>query len=1184
MNKLNTLMVLLSIILCGYSLSAQRNFVNRDWVRNFGSVGEIDRTASVVDDNQNLYVVGNTLNSDGTTDVLLTKYFKDGTLLWETTYNGQGDGDDYGVQLKLDGNSIYVAAAVQNNSNLDFGVLKFATSDGQLAWFKGWNGASDGIDIPADIDVDASGAVYVVGGSQASNLFSDYAIIKISSSGALVWDATYDHIDLHDAATKIDIQGNSISVIGASATTLTNWDYVTLKVTENNGQTQVIQRTPVSGVGLDNPLGVSSDDQNNVYVTGFSEINGNKNIQTIKLDDEFELEWVQSFDGGFEDVAKDVISDNSGNVYITGHTVKSNGSSTFVTIKYDSNGTEVWKEEYGREVQGVENRAESMTFADDGKIIVVGSTVINGNTSFTTIAYETSGKVAFIQHHGNESEYYSAEDVVVKDDEIYVTGTSIIDGVKAITTVKYSTSTRTSQTAVDANGNEYVANRLIVRFDDNAMDQSIIYNTDKRFGTLQDFVQTSVHSQMTSILGFETKNLDTYKIYSKLTPNNQISISRNGDEVPIPSFWATVSVDFPNGITPQIIAQLNSLYPVIRYAEICPVLTSFDSPDDELYGDFQESLQDSGDGGIEMETAWDYEVGNSNVKVAVFDYSIFWDHEDFINETTGESKVVAGWDYYNGVPFYESTTDEVSDHGTKCAGIIGALRNNDLGVSGIAGGDMSNGTTNTGVNLYSFGIGKNDGSGTSFEASMDAMYQAATNDEDNDFGFGIDIQNHSYGSGVFTQTQKDMVEYCWRNQSMVIAARGNANANSPLGTDNLTYPACLEDSQVINVMSSGTDGEYMYGANGGNGSVSLFGGGGDFLAPGSQETVMTTANLLADQPDYADDCNEVVGDYNCFRGTSSAAPHVAGVAALMCSRHQMINGAPTNLATEDVENILQKTATDVVGQSEDFTFNYGVGFDLRNGWGLINPTAALEAIDYPNKYIRHYSDVASGNPLHIQETINSQLTFLENSYGLAAGQYTVNRWRISWNYVEILPPNEIILDWWPLGSMSTPGMSGASPTAENTFFNINDNVIINGNVAVFNVYTFAHWVVSTSGGSSINQWIPQSPNQFKFGYSLHIENTNETSVSENYLKDAELNVYPNPTSNVLNISFNKRGSSDVTLRIHDAIGKIVVEQIMPNLTQGENKFTINMENLQKGAYVVSLSSDISVVKETFIKE
>src|SRR5690606_28750244 len=98
---------------------------------------------------------------------------------------------------------------------------------------------------------------------------------------------------------------------------------------------------------------------------------------------------------------------------------------------------------------------------------------------------------------------------------------------------------------------------------------------------------------------------------------------------------------------------------------------------------------------------WQYEVGKPGIKVGVFDTGINWRHEDFGGNSI-ETRVKGGWDYFNNVHPYDQTTPDQGGHGTPVAGIIGAIRNNEIGVAGIAGGDEENGQE--GVALYSMRI------------------------------------------------------------------------------------------------------------------------------------------------------------------------------------------------------------------------------------------------------------------------------------------------------------------------------------------------------------------------------------------------------------------------------------------------------------------------------------------------
>jgi hypothetical protein len=292
---------LLSGLLCLGSVSyTQKTYVNQEWDSSTGTVGPIQRTASAIDNNENLIVVGNTVNSSNTTDVQITKYTSDGVVLWQEIYNGSANGNDYGVQLKINSsNEIFIAATLEENTGVDFGVLKYSPN-GSLIWSNSWNGSTNGIDIPADLDIDNSGNIYLVGGTESSNGMSDYAVVQFNSDGIYQWSTTYDYAQLHDAATSLVFNANNLVVTGASASTPTDWDYATLEINKTNGSIIDTERTIVAGVGLDNAVAVTSDDNNNTYITGYVDDNGNRNIQTVKLNSNFGLEWVRNFDGGYK--------------------------------------------------------------------------------------------------------------------------------------------------------------------------------------------------------------------------------------------------------------------------------------------------------------------------------------------------------------------------------------------------------------------------------------------------------------------------------------------------------------------------------------------------------------------------------------------------------------------------------------------------------------------------------------------------------------------------------------------------------------------------------------------------------------------------------------------------------------------------------------------------------------------
>ena len=198
------------------SAQTQVNYISREWESTNGSVSAIERSASALDNNDNMIVVSNTLNAQGDADVHILKYDSEGALLWQQTYAGSGNGDDYAVQLAVDGqDNIFVACALTVGTNdTDIGLLKY-NSSGVLQWNSTWGGSANGYDVPADLIRDGSGNIFVAGGSEASNGQSDYTIIKYNSTGVEQWQTGYDYNSLHDAATSIALSSGNPVVTGS---------------------------------------------------------------------------------------------------------------------------------------------------------------------------------------------------------------------------------------------------------------------------------------------------------------------------------------------------------------------------------------------------------------------------------------------------------------------------------------------------------------------------------------------------------------------------------------------------------------------------------------------------------------------------------------------------------------------------------------------------------------------------------------------------------------------------------------------------------------------------------------------------------------------------------------------------------------------------------------------------------
>ena len=139
------------------------------------------------------------------------------------------------------------------------------------------------------------------------------------------------------------------------------------------------------------------------------------------------------------------------------------------------------------------------------------------------------------------------------------------------------------------------------------------------------------------------------------------------------------------------------------------------------------------------------------------------------------------------------------------------------------------------------------------------------------------------------------------------------------------------------------------------------------------------------------------------------------------------------------------------------------GYDQFNGWGLINAHASLEKVNYPSYYVKH---APTATPTQTTST-NINVIVANNTDGVAAGQYVADRVQLNWTYVDVLPSQHEIIDWWTLEAKTYRGVSAANPITGVRWMDVTPNVTIGGNAAVFSVYTFAWWIKTNILGQTI---------------------------------------------------------------------------------------------------------------------
>lgn len=329
----------------------------------------------------------------------------------------------------------------------------------------------------------------------------------------------------------------------------------------------------------------------------------------------------------------------------------------------------------------------------------------------------------------------------------------------------------------------------------------------------------------------------------------------------------------------------------VLYAEPNYIAYALMVPNDPNYK-YQWHLDNPAYGGIQMQKAWDISSG-AGVRVAVVDTGIR-KGTDLANTC-----FVPGWDYVN------NDSDPIDDngHGTHVAGTVAQSTNNSLGVAGVAYKSC----------LMPVKVLNSGGSGTYAQVANGIRYAA-----DN----GAKVINLSLGGSSPSLTLEEAVAYAFGKGVTVIAAAGNDNSST------LIYPAAY-DAYVIAVGATQYDETKA--------PYSSYGPSLDIVAPGGNTSVDQNKDGYADgvlQQTFTKSGTRITWGYWFYQGTSMAAPHVSGVAALLIAK-----GNATT--PEQIRTALQKTAEDKGGVGRDDTYGYG----LVDAFAALNWTAG--PIDNP---------------------------------------------------------------------------------------------------------------------------------------------------------------------------------------------------------------------------------------------
>ena len=300
-------------------------------------------------------------------------------------------------------------------------------------WVRVYEANLPSYDVAMDIAVDDKNNIYVTGCTTNFPNGLDFYTIKYDASGNEVWSKYFDGEDHgDDLACRIALDDSGNVYVGGRSRGV-DTHIIVVKYNTNGEELQIARNDGY----LENMV---VDAQGNVYIIGdFTDA-----CRILKYNNQVIKIWETDCPSCMTNWFKSMAVDGYGNVYMTGEGQVDDARTGYITVKYDSEGLQLWVAMYSRH-EYFHWMPTALVVDDDGNVFVTGWSVSDENSDYATVKYDEGGQEIWaVTHTGNGIFYnYDIAFAISLDDDgnVYITGHEEVDRYPLdydIATVKYS--------------------------------------------------------------------------------------------------------------------------------------------------------------------------------------------------------------------------------------------------------------------------------------------------------------------------------------------------------------------------------------------------------------------------------------------------------------------------------------------------------------------------------------------------------------------------------------------------------------------------------------------------------------------------------------------------------------------------------------------------------------------------